>query len=293
MKSQKNKKLIILGSTGLLGNAILPKLSVSGFDIVSVGRTKGVDYISDVFNYEELCQTFIKEKPDIVLNLIAKTDVDHCEKNLDTAMLVNARLVSTIVDAIINACPTTYFVQVSTDQIYNSTGLSREHQVEILNAYGASKYAGEFAALRIESVILRTNFFGRGNHSKRQSFSDWIFSQISLNNEIKLLKDVFFNPISIDSFCDVLIRVLREKPSGVFNLGSKNGLSKFHFGLRFLEECGLATDLVTGISYESADFFTAKRPRDMRMCVVKLEDCLNISLPNLEDEIKKVTNEYV
>ncbi|WP_229652450.1 Rossmann-fold NAD(P)-binding domain-containing protein, partial [Vibrio parahaemolyticus] len=75
---------------------------------------------------------------------------------------------------------------------------------------------------------------------------------------------------SIDSLCKVIAHVILHWKSGIYNLGSKNGMSKENFVLQFLEQCG-----IHNISYESVSIKDSNikviRPKDMRMDVELFE----------------------
>ncbi len=101
-----------------------------------------------------------------------------------------------------------------------------------------------------------------------------------------------FSPVSIDTLCSVIFDVIRKRPVGTFNLGSSDGMSKADFDFQFADCLGLETKFMTRIEASGARFLRARRPLDMRMDSSKLEECLGIKLPTLDEEIRMVAMQY-
>ncbi|MBT4733036.1 sugar nucleotide-binding protein [Candidatus Woesearchaeota archaeon] len=161
------------------------------------------------------------------------------------------------------------------------------------NNYAFSKYAGELAAALIPSTILRTNFIGLSHAPNRESLTDWVFDSIKNGESIKVLSDVFFSPLSMVNLSEMINLVIEKKPIGIFNLGSRNGMSKADFDFSFAECLGLQTKTMTRITTEQATFLEAYRPKDMRLDSSKFEKALGVILPSLSDEIQLVANDYL
>tara|TARA_B100001123_G_C14930985_1_gene875732 strand:- start:518 stop:784 length:267 start_codon:yes stop_codon:yes gene_type:complete len=85
--------------------------------------------------------------------------------------------------------------------------------------------------------------------------------------------------------------ILNKKIKGKYNIGSKNGYSKYKFGIKFAKKLNLDTKLIQKVSYKNIKFF-AKRNKDMRMIVKKFQKDFNYKLPNLDNEILKIISEY-
>ena len=128
-------------------------------------------------------------------------------------------------------------------------------------------------------------------NKKRDSFSDWIFKSLKNEKIISLAHDIQFSPLSIESLCDILNIILIKRYNGKYNVGSKNGFSKYKFAIKFAEILNLDQKLIKKVTYNDINFF-AKRNKDMRMKVSKFEKKFNVVLPNLDNEIKKISLEY-
>jgi dTDP-4-dehydrorhamnose reductase len=285
-------KVLLLGSTGLLGSTLRPLLSTFGYEVTAHSRGEGALYQTDLAHLKKTFELFDEIQPQVVVNLVGLTDVDLCEKSPNQAYLANVRVIENIADWIKKKNSDCHLIQISTDQVYDSVGLHNEDEVALKNYYAFSKYAGELAAMSVSSSILRTNFFGRSQCPKRTSLTDWLFSSLSNKESIQIFDDVLFNPLSMASLSEMIGLVIQKKPLGVFNLGSHCGMSKADFAFAFAKELNLSPSAMVRASANQVSFLKTYRPKDMRMECSKFENTLDVKLPLLNDEIKRVAREY-
>ncbi|HHH49978.1 MAG TPA: SDR family oxidoreductase [Saprospiraceae bacterium] len=285
-------KILILGGSGLLGSSLVPILKDKGHFIEIHGRTNAAKYNADISDSKEAFNLLESINPAVIVNLISLTDVDHCETHPNEAFLANVHTVENITHWIKQKKPHCHLVHISTDQVYDGTGTHTEEQVTLNNYYAFSKYAGELAAERVESTILRTNFFGYSYCDKRASLTDWLFRSLSNSNSIQVFDDVVFNPLSMRTLSEMIELIIRKKPIGVFNLGAHGGMSKGDFAFAFAEELKFLTNTMTRTSTDKVSFIKTYRPKNMHMDCSKFENLLSVKLPFLKNEIKRVAKEY-
>lgn len=284
-------RLLVLGSTGFLGRELTEHLRSSGHAVVRHGFTGEADSTVDLRSPKETMALIGDANPAVVINLVALTDVDRCERDPEAARALNTLVVTNVVDGIIAADSGAHLIQISTDQVYSGLGPHGEDGAQPINEYARTKLAGEREAMRVPATVLRTNFVGRSRVAGRSGLSDWIVDSIKSGRRVTVFDDVHFSPLSTDSVCTCVSRVVKDRKSGVYNLGSREGLSKAEFAFRLCRSLGLETDLLTRGSVASASFLAA-RPSDMRMKVVKFETDFSLQMPATSDEINKVGAHY-
>ncbi|MEZ7500920.1 sugar nucleotide-binding protein [Psychrobacter sp. Arc29] len=287
-----DKKLLVLGAGGLLGQELfdkdyLPQWTIEGH----FGRQQETN--ANLNNYEQAMSYLDDINPDAIINLVALTDVDYCEKHPDDSYTINVKVVENIVSWIKNQEKKVQLVHISSDQVYDGEGLHQVENVTLKNYYAFSKYAGELAASCIDSAILRTNFFGKSNAPKRSSFTDWLYHSLKNQREIQVFDDVFFSPLSMSCLCEMIALVITKDVTGIYNLGSRSGLSKADFAYKFASALQLNTSSMTRAKIADVDIVKTYRPRNMRLDVSKFEKTLGVTLPCLNQEIIKVTKEYI
>jgi dTDP-4-dehydrorhamnose reductase len=286
------KKILITGATGLLGTTLVPYLRKSGYSITTLAKTGGADFLVDLVDREKSFEMLTKIQPTIIINLASLTNVELCQDILNMAYLANTRIVENLSDWIISTEACCHLIQISTDHVYDGAELHTEEKVTLTNIYAFSKYAGELAATRISSSILRTNFIGRSKISHRESLSDWVYTSLTNSKKIQVLDDVYFSPLSINTLVEMIQLVIERKPVGIFNLGSHNGMSKADFSFFFAECLDLPTHTMSRIEALQAAFIKTYRPKDMRMNCSKFENTIGVKLPQLRDEIIRVAKDY-
>ena len=288
----RKKKLLILGSTGMLGS------SRYWFDerflIQKHARTEreDIDFIADLECIDEVSSMINKASPDVIVNLAALTNVDACE-NAGIAYKANVLTAKNIADSVARFPGVKPFVvHLSTDHIYDGISASSESDLKIVNMYAFSKFSSELAFRNIDHTILRVNFFCK-SQSQKKSFTDWLYQALAENSKITLFNDVHFNPLTDITLIKNLLNVCEKQVGGVFNLGASTSLSKASFAQLFASELGLSFNNPRICSMAESGFQCVERPKNMHMNVDLFERTFRVRLPALEDEIQMITKEYI
>ena len=285
-------KILVTGSTGLLGSTIVPQLKNYGHRIVTQSHKKNSDNKGDLINPKYADSLIEKEKPDIIINCVGLTSVEMCQNNINLAYQLNCRSVENLVNSCLKNKKNIHLIHISTDHLYDGIGPHKEFNISIQNNYAFSKYAGELFASKMSSTILRTNFVGMSQVKERESMTDWVFNNLKSNKPINVFDDVLFNPLSMNTLGNIIDILISKKPVGLFNLGSNNGMSKADFDFLFAKKCNLNISNMTRMSADDVVFDMAYRPKDMRMDLMKIEKELSIKLPELSDELNDISILY-
>lgn len=284
--------VLITGSSGLLGSSLVPYLKERDYKIITHACNSKADFMFDLTDQVKSLDFLEKINPDLIINLAGLTSVELCEENINFSYLVNTHIVENLVCWMLKSKKHCHLIQISTDHVYDGDGLHSEDKVNLTNNYAFSKYAAELVALRVNSSILRTNFVGRSKVSSRESLSDWVYKSCKTGRSEKVLDDVYFSPLSIRSLNEIIELIIKEKPLGVFNLGSHNGMSKADFDFKLAKFLGLSVKNFTRIKSDEATFLKAYRPKNMSMDSSKFENLFKIKLPDLESLIEEIAKEY-
>ncbi len=281
------QKILITGSTGLLGSYLTKYLKKRKFKITKF-RRKGLSKLSNI----HFCEKYFKKNNyDKIINLSAITNIDYCEKNKLIAKEVNFTLIKNICNVIKKLKRKTHIIQLSTDQFYDSFKTNTENKKKCVNYYTKTKLMAEKVCLKSNCTILRTNFVGKSLALGRTSFSDWIYYSIKNKKFINLAGDIMFSPLSIKTLSKIIVIIIKKPIRGLYNVGSIRGLSKLNFAKNFSKKVGLNTDYIYPVTYKKIKFF-AKRNKDMRMQVKKFEKKFNFKFNSLNFELAQIASEY-
>jgi dTDP-4-dehydrorhamnose reductase len=119
-----------------------------------------------------------------------------------------------------------------------------------------------------------------------------LYGALLARTPINVFDDVMFSPLALGTLCDCIERCIVERPLGVFNLGSRDGMSKADFSFAFAEATGLPTTNLLRYHSRTAAKLAAHRPTDMRMLCERFEHHMRLTLPSLIDEIKVLAHDY-
>ena len=284
-------RILVTGARGLLGSTLVPHLRSRGHDVVCHARSQEAELRGDLCDPHQARAVLEEARAEVVINLVALTDVDEAERNPQAAYLLNVRIVENLVDAILSNKNSSHLVQVSTDQLYDGPGPNQEDAITLRNYYAFSKYAGELVADRVASTVLRTNFFGPSRSPGRTSLSDWLVQSLTRGDAITVFADVRFSPLSLDTLVRMVERVVTQRHTGVYNLGSKEGMSKAEFAYALAAVLNLSTRNVSkGASDQKK--MTAQRPKDMCLDSSRFEKQFGVQLPTLRDELQAMKEAY-
>ncbi len=276
-------KILILGSEGILGSYLAEYLKSNSFEVIGVNRK---NYFSQIKNINKN----LSLKIDTIVNCVAMTNVDACEKDLESAFISNAYFIKNFSQEI--NLKSIHLINISTDQVYSGKGPHIEKNIKPLNVYGVTKLLGEEYANNFLTTNLRINYIAKSTREQKPSFTDWLFLSLKKGKNITLFDDIVFNPLHVNDICKALKTVILNPFYGTFNLGSRDYMSKAEFGMSFAKELGLSTRSVEIGSYLDNQLL-AKRPRDMSMDVKLFEETFEINLPYLVDAIKKISKDYL
>lgn len=280
----------MLGANGMLGGTLSPVLEAAGHKVIRHARTPHaglVDAHADLADRNATLALFNSVNPDVVINLAAASNVDLCESDPQLAYLGNVITAANVARAL-RGMRRAHLIHISTDQLYDGIGPHAEAHVVIRNMYAQTKRAGELLFDGSPATILRTNFFGPSRVVQRTTLSDWITSSLTAGSKIPVFTDVLFSPLTMCSLSQVIVQMLHDPPIGVFNVGSREGMTKADFAFAVAKSLDLREDLLVPALSDSGLPNRARRPKDMRMNVAAIENVLGRQMPLLSDEIKSL-----
>ncbi|MBL8595061.1 MAG: dTDP-4-dehydrorhamnose reductase [Devosia sp.] len=284
-------RLLILGRDGQVGTALTQLLAPLG-TVVALGRDG-----ADLANPGGLARIVERERPDVIVNAGAYTDVDKAESEPELAQLVNADAPAALARAA--ADRDAWLIHYSTDYVFD--GEKPEPYVEDdatapLNVYGASKRAGELAVEGVagKHLILRTSWV---HAPGRSNFIAKILGLAQSRDELKVIDDQFGAPTSARLIAEMTARTIeqiahdRPLASGIYHLAAAGETSWRGYASYVVAEAlrrnvtlKVVPDRVLPVP--SAAFPSpARRPRNSRLSTHKLRSALGIDLPDWRADV--------
>lgn len=168
-------KILILGSTGMLGHVVKKYFEQAGYKVYASTRDKNsklyFDVNDDIKRLDKIIQTV---KPDAVINCIGILN-KACDENPSLAVLANSYLPYYIDD--LSRIYDFKFVHISTDCVFDGKkgNYSEFSDKDAYSFYGKTKGLGEIVNDR--NVTLRTSIIGPDENPNSIGLFSWFMKQ--------------------------------------------------------------------------------------------------------------------
>ena len=224
-------KVLITGCQGQLGIELCQQLnnlnrSNKRFELLKTD----IDTL-DITNSFQVHTMVTEEKPDVIINTAAYTNVDACETDELNAFRVNAIGAQNLSAAAFQIGAK--MLQVSTDYVFDGTGNSPKREYDPINpqsVYGQSKALGEKLVLQTNPrhFIVRTSWlYGEGNNFVRT-----MLKLASEKKEINVVNDQIGSPTSTVDLARCIIDLIKTDHYGVYHATCEGECSWCDFASR-------------------------------------------------------------
>lgn len=294
-------KILITGARGQLGAELEGVLKQKKCFIGELNKEyENCEWLSfsskdlDITDFEKAKEIIEINRPDVLINCAAFTDVDGCEKDPQRAIKVNAfgvKNLATICDNL-----DTKLVHISTDYVFDGTSKKPYCEWDVCNpktVYGKSKllgeqYVKEFAR---KYFIVRTSWlYG----SSGKNFLKTIINLSKTKNEIGVVNDQFGNPTNANDLVYHILYLAITENYGLYHCAGEGSCTWFDFACKIAEFAGLSCKVlpVSTEEYQKIDFRAATRPKKSSLCNLSLK-ALNLNkMPSWEESLKIFLNNY-
>jgi dTDP-4-dehydrorhamnose reductase len=247
-------RLLVLGSGGMLGRAVVRDAARLGHDVVALPRTD-----LDITDAGRVAHAVAEIAPRAIVNCAGFTDVDGAESHEQDAMRVNGDGPGNVARAAAEAGARV--VHVSTDYVFD--GSKREPWLESdpvapLQAYGRTKLAGERAVANAnpEHAIVRAAWlFGAGG----PNFVETMLRLGAERDEVTVVTDQRGGPTWTGHLAAALVELAeREGDVGLFHASGSGACSWYEFAVEIFDRARLRCRVVPTTSERFAR--PARRP---------------------------------
>jgi dTDP-4-dehydrorhamnose reductase len=253
-------KILITGSNGLLGQKLLHKLKKDS-SVQLIATSKGENRVSnkegytyfnlDITDNDAVAQLIASERPEVVINTAAMTNVDLCEDEKKACNALNVYAVKYLADAcaIIDA----HLIQISTDFIFDGEDgpYTEDDTPNPLSYYGLSKLKSEqlLQAHSVKWTVLRTIIvFGVGEKLSKGNIVLWAKGALEKGDSLNIIDDQFRAPTLAEDLADICILAAKKKAVGIFNASGKDIMSIYEIVERIAKHYGNSTENLNKIS---------------------------------------------
>ena len=224
----------------------------------------------------------------LIVNCAAYTNVDRAESDEATALRINAEAVENLADAMQAADG--MLIHISTDYVFGgttyNTPCTEEMEPNPTGAYGRTKLAGEQAAQRCRSIIIRTS---------------WLYSEYGKNFLLTMRRltaekpqvTVVFDQTGTPTYAGDLARALYNiiendmlGNTGIYNFANEGVCSWYDFAVEIARLSG-NTDCRVLPCHSSEFPSPVKRPSYSVLDKTKFKQTFHQDIPHWSDGLRR------
>ena len=282
-------KLLVLGGSGLIGNALL-KNSKNEFDIlttfyknpISIKNIRSFQY--DLNNLRELLE---KEKPDVLVNTMGYSNIDFCELNKSDAEMLHVEVTEKICKICENISTKQIFL--SSDYVFDGEkgNYSEDDVPNPVNYYGLSKLKAEQLILKNPiNTVIRTSVIYDWDYRAR--FFNSVIKNLQNNQEVNATTDVYNSVTFLDNLVESIFKVITLNQNGIFHVVDSACVNRFEFAEMIAKIFRLDKNLIKTVSVQDEPKNIAKRPKNACLNNSKAKKELGLNFNTIEEGVSRV-----
>ena len=219
------KKVLVLGSTGMLGHMVYHFLdSTNKYDLYNLSfrnKLNSKTIIEDISDQQKLSNLINDLSPDVIINCIGVL-IKGSNENIKNALYINAYFPHWLKDICEEIdCK---LIHISTDCVFSGkNGGNDEHSIkDAVDDYGKTKSLGEFDSKN--HLCLRTSIIGPELKQNGEGLIHWLFNQ---QGTINGFKNVFWSGVTTLELAKAIHFSIENDISGLWNVTNGEPISKF------------------------------------------------------------------
>ena len=222
------KKVLVLGSTGMLGSAVVDALQENGHEVFIASRSTGIKFDAVNLDTEKLLTAASLQKGDFVINCVGltKSRIDEASMaSRSLAVKLNIDFPNDLAKAAEKLG--VKIIQVATDCVFSGLagGYSEGSAHDALDVYGKTKSLGETPSPNV--MHLRCSLIGP-EIGRSSLFFEWVREQ-PINAQIDGYANHLWNGLSSFAFGKAVSGIIKESlfMPGVQHLVPSDRVTKY------------------------------------------------------------------
>jgi len=293
--------VLITGGSGLLGKSLF-ETRPQGMSLQSVHlqkyrlpRNMGDHRSLDIRSKKCVDRLFAKHKFEVVIHAAGIASVDYVKNNYSESLESN--IVGTL--NISSACRKngSYLIYISSNAVFDGTSPPYDETSipKPINEYGEIKLECERLIEKTipSSCIIRPILMYGWNYPEgRSNPVTWVLEQIIKGQRIKVVNDVWENPLYNIDAAKAIWRAVQLKPTGKIHLAGPEVVNRYQLARQTVEIFGLDRSLISPVS---SDYFPqlASRPKNTSFSLTKMSDNLGITPLNIKEGLIAMKKELL
>ncbi len=303
------KKIVILGGSGFIGYTLFEKLvsrqePQQEFEVVATYlkhnpqpddlRLKRLD-ITDKFLLRQFLE---EEKPNIIINCAALSNVDQCENDKDSALKINVGPTNVVVNHCLRNPEVKYIFFSSSQTLGETKGNShRENNFCFpLSFYGRTKLTCEdmIKTLQHYAIIRPCVVYGIPFEFQHKNIFNHIYDGLKSGAGFTAFNDMIRSPVYVEDVVALTEKVIVMEKGGIFHAGGET-LSIYDFAVKVAIFFGFEPGLIKSKSYKNRSDYEKKsyKPNNCALDSSQSEKMLNFNFRKTEEALSDIKKKEV
>lgn len=263
MSAKDTHKLLVIGSTGLVGSRFVD-IRKDKFSITTCGR-ENTDIYVDLLSKENIKQVIESSNCNTVVNFAAYTNVDKAETEKGDkkgeVYTLNALLPLWLTQSCISSGKT--FFHISTDYVFDGKKDTRPYTEEdiptpVNSWYAITKYYGEENILNspgneTNCAIVRISYPYSGVYRRKLDIARAVVEKLKNKEPYFGIEDQKIKPTSVDDIAQALFFLIGKHATGIYHVAGnylpQQYTTPYHFAQNIARVMTLDLSLIKPISF--------------------------------------------
>lgn len=298
MPSQSPKKILVTGSTGLVGSRFLD-INKNTFSITTIGR-ENTDILINLTSADTVKRAIEKSNSEAVINFAAYTKVDEAEKEKGNRTGETYTINVLLPTWLAKACKATgkSLYHISTDYVFDGKQEDQPYTEEdtphpVDSWYAETKYEGETGIMKIgcKYSIIRISYPYSGVYEKKSDIARIVVNRLQKKEIYQGIIDQKIKPTSVDDISNALSFLVDNNSTGIYhvagNFHPKAYITPFNFARKIAKLMNLNLAQVKPISFAVlSKKRIAPRPQHTWLSTKKIES-LTFQITSIDKALER------
>jgi len=284
-------KVLVIGGTGLVGNALVRAWTLRGVEVAAATyhcHASGSFLQLDMQDEARVRELLGRHRPAVVAVPAANPFVDYCEQHPAETRKVN-------VDGTLNvarACRDlgSRMIFYSSDYVYDGAkGVYTEEDATCpINEYGRQKAEAERGVLAADprNIIIRTSG-AYGWQWEPKNFVLQIRAKLAAGQEMKVADDVRYNPTYVENLAEITAELVEAGAAGIYHVVGADEIVRFEFATRVAKAFGLDAGLLKPAPMSKLGSATP-RPKESSLLTDKVRAAVAVHPIGVDKGLRKM-----
>ncbi len=286
-----NGKVMVIGGTGLVGNALLRAWTAQGAQVSAATyhcHASGGFLQLDMRDLGKVRALLSAHRPAVVAVPAANPYVDYCERNPEETRRVNVD--GTLYVARVCRELGARMIFYSSDYVFDGVkGLYTEEDAPSpINEYGRQKAETELGVLAADpkNLVIRTAG-AYGWQWEPKNFVLQVRKNLSEGRPMRVAGDIRYNPTYVENLAEITAALVAAGAGGIFHVVGAEEIARAEFAKRAARAFGLDDALIQAVA--AGEFKSpAARPKQSSLRTDKVRRTVAVAPLGVDEGLKRM-----